>query len=137
MYGITVSDNGRGIPVQVLPNTDKSSVQAVLTELGHSSTSGSFVAPGKEKGISIAVVNALCPKLSVEVRREGKVFRQDYRHGIPQSDLLTAGITKETGTSIMFLPDQDIFRVPFDRKMIGEFVSDLSEKYPDLTVHLS
>ncbi|MFP4977936.1 ATP-binding protein [Paenibacillus sp. CN-4] len=134
---ITVSDNGRGIPVQVLPNTEKSSVQAVLTELGHNSTSDSFVAPGKEKGISIAVVNALCPKLSIEVRREGKVFRQDYRHGIPQSDLLTVGITNETGTSITFLPDQEIFRVPFDSKVIEDYAANLSEKYPDLTVHLS
>lgn len=95
------------------------------------------MAPGKEKGISIAVVNALCPKLSVEVRREGKVFRQDYRNGIPQSDLLTVRIIKETGTSITFLPDQEIFRVPFDSKVIGDYAANLSEKYPDLTVHLS
>ncbi|NJJ39128.1 ATP-binding protein [Paenibacillus apii] len=133
---VTVSDNGRGIPVQVLPNTEKSRVQAVLTELSHYSTSDSFVAPGGEKGINIAVVNALSQKLSIEVRREGKVFRQDYRHGIPQTGLLTVGITKETGTSVTFLPDPEIFKSAFDKNVIAKHVPEISAIYPDLTIHL-
>nr|WP_156130646.1 ATP-binding protein [Paenibacillus durus] len=132
---VTVSDNGRGIPVQVLPNTEKSRVQAVLTELSHYSTSDSFVAPGGEKGINIAVVNALSQKLSIEVRREGKVFRQDYKHGIPQTGLLTVGITKETGTSVTFLPDPEIFKSTFDKNVIAKHVPEISAIYPDLTLH--
>lgn len=132
---ITVSDNGRGIPVQVLPNTDKSRVQAVLTELGHYSTSDSFVAPGGEKGINIVVVNALSQKLSIEVRREGKVFRQDYKHGIPQSGLLTVGVTKETGTSVTFLPDKEIFGSVFDKNIVAKRIPEISTNYPDLTIH--
>lgn len=132
---ITVSDNGRGIPVQVLPNTDKSPVQAVLTELGHYSTSDSFVAPGGVKGINIAVVNALSQKLSIEVRREGKVFRQDYKHGIPQSGLLTVGVTKETGTSVTFLPDKEIFGSVFDKNIVAKRVPEISSNYPELSVH--
>jgi DNA gyrase subunit B len=131
---ITISDNGRGIPVKVLPNTGKSNVQAVLTELNHF-TNESFVAPGGEKGINIAVVNALCQKLSVEVRREGKVFRQDYKHGIPQSGLLTVGVTKETGTSVTFLPDQEIFKSAFDKNIVAKRIPELTATFPDLTLH--
>ncbi|KQX44732.1 ATP-binding protein [Paenibacillus sp. Root444D2] len=131
---ITVSDNGRGIPVQVLPNTEKSRVQAVLTELSHF-TNDSFVAPGGEKGINIAVVNALSQKLSIEVRREGKVFRQDYKHGIPQTGLLTVGVTKETGTSVTFLPDQEIFKSTFDRDIVAKRIPEIFATYPDLTIH--
>jgi len=131
---ITISDNGRGIPVQVLPNTDKSRLQAVLTELSHF-TNDSFVAPGGEKGINIAVVNALSQKLSIEVRRDGKVFRQDYKHGIPQSGLLTVGVTKETGTSVTFLPDQEIFKSTFDRNIVAKRIPDISATYPGLTIH--
>lgn len=132
---ITVFDNGRGIPVQVIPNTEKSRVQAVLTELSHYSSSDSFVAPGGEKGINIAVVNALSEKLSIEIRRDGQVFRQDYKHGIPQSELLTVGLTKETGTSVTFLPDQEIFGSSFDNGVVAKYLHDISATYPDLAVH--
>lgn len=132
---ITVSDNGRGIPVQVLPKTEKSNVQAVLTELNHYSSSSAFVVPGGNKGISIAVVNALSRKLSVQIQREGKSFRQDYKHGIPQTGLLTIGMTKETGTSITFLPDPDIFQSSFDREAIAKRAAELSAAYPGLTIH--
>lgn len=132
---ITVSDNGRGVPIQVLPNTDKSRIQAVLTELNHSSSKDSFVAPGGLKGISIAAVNALSQRLSIEVRREGKVFRQDYKHGIPQSGILTVGATKETGTSVTFLPDQELFTSTFDRSLIAKRIPDISAAYPGLAIH--
>lgn len=132
---ITVSDNGRGIPVQALPNTDKSRVQAVLTDIGHYGAGASIAAPGSEKGINIAVVNALSHKLSVEVRREGKVFRQDYKHGIPQTGLLTVGVTKETGTSVTFAPDKDIFGSGFVVGVVSLLVAEVSANYPDLDIH--
>lgn len=132
---ITVADNGRGIPVQLLPNTEKPRVQAVLTEISHFSSGASFFAPGSEKGITIAVVNALSQKLSVEVRREGKVFRQDYKHGIPQTGLLTVGVTQETGTSITLTPDKDIFSSNFDQSVVSKLVAEITANYPKLTFH--
>ena len=92
---ITVADNGRGIPIQALPNSEKPRVQAVLTEIGRygNGSSASIIAPGSEKGINIPIVNALSLRLTVEIRRDGRVFRQDYKHGIPQSELLTVGVT--------------------------------------------
>src|SRR5690606_39396359 len=92
---------------------------------------------GGEKGINIAVVNALSRTLSIEVRREGKVYRQDYKHGIPQSGVLTVGVTKETGTSVTFLPDPELFASSFDAQIVAERVSELSSAYPDLTFHLN
>jgi DNA gyrase subunit B len=132
---ITVSDNGRGIPVQALPGTTKTKVQTVLTEIGHYGSDSAFFAPGGEKGITIAVVNALSQRLSVEVRRDGKVFRQDYRHGIPQTGLLTVGVTKETGTSITFLPDKEIFGSAFNHSVVEDRVSEISSAYPKLAIH--
>jgi DNA gyrase subunit B len=82
------------------------------------------------------VVNALSSKLSVEVRREGKVFRQDYKHGIPQSDLLVIGVTKETGTSITFQPDRELFRSSFQPDTLEALAAELTSRYPGLSVNV-
>ncbi len=84
---ITVADNGRGIPIQALPNSEKPRVQAVLTEIGRygNGSSASIIAPGSEKGINIPIVNALSLKLTVEIRRDGRVYRQDYKTSRRQS----------------------------------------------------
>lgn len=71
---VTVADNGRGIPIKALPNSTKALVQTVLMEIGHYNTSAYVIAPGGLKGINMPVVDALSERLSVEVRREGKVF---------------------------------------------------------------
>ncbi|WP_114383891.1 ATP-binding protein [Paenibacillus prosopidis] len=132
---ITVSDNGRGIPVQVLPGTTKTRVQTVFTDIGHDWSGSAFFAPGSEEGITIAVVNALSQRLCVEVRREGKVFRQDYKHGIPQTGLLSVGVTKETGTSVTFLPDKEIFNSAFNQITLVERVAEIAAAYPKLAIH--
>lgn len=133
---VTVADNGRGIPIQALPNSNKTPVQTVLTEIGHYNSSASVVAPGGLKGINLPVVNALSERLSVEIRREGKVFRQDYKHGIPQSELLIIGVTKETGTSVTFRPDQDIISSSFDKTQLMNRISELQANYPSLSVEI-
>jgi len=129
---VTVSDNGRGIPVQAFPNSSRTPVQAVLTELSHYNQSASVSAPGGRKGITMPIVNALSERLSVEVKREGKVFRQDFKHGIPQSELLTIGLTKETGTSVTFLPDSDIFQSVLDNVAIKQRIMELQSSYSKL-----
>lgn len=133
---VTVADNGRGIPIQALPDSSKAPVHTVLTEMGHYNTSASVVAPGGLKGINMPVVNALSERLSVEVRREGKVFHQDFKHGIPQSELLVIGITKETGTSITFKPDQDIIAASFDKTQLLKRIAEFQQNYPKLKIEL-
>lgn len=131
---VTVSDNGRGIPVQVLTRTDKPAVQDVLSDIHM--FSGTYLAPGGERGISIAVVNALSSKLTVEIRREGRIYRQEYRKGIPQTGLQVVGATKETGTSVTFMPSRDLFHPGFDRKALEEWLSAVMANDPGLTIVL-
>ncbi|MFK7693273.1 ATP-binding protein [Paenibacillus sp. HJGM_3] len=133
---VTVADNGRSIPVQALPNSNVPAVQSILTDIHRFSGMTHFQVPGAEKGISIAVVNALSQKLSVEIRRDGKVHRQDYLHGIPQSRLMTVGLTGETGTSVTFKPEPDLFGVGFDRGQIEAALAQLDAAYPGLAFQL-
>ncbi|NQX63380.1 helix-turn-helix domain-containing protein [Paenibacillus qinlingensis] len=133
---ITVSDNGRGIPVDALPGVELPRVQSVLTDMSHLRGSAQFFAPGSEKGISMPVVNALSSKLAVTIKRDGCIFQQHYKHGIPQSVVQTVGVTKETGTSVTFLPDRDIFHQPFDFSLIQKESDELALNYPNLTIRV-
>jgi DNA gyrase subunit B len=100
------------------------------------SASATFLAPDSEKGISMPVVNALSLKLSVEIRRDGRVFQQHYKHGIPQSELQIVGVTKETGTSVTFLPDRDIFSKSFELSMLEKQAEDFAVLYPKLNIRV-
>ena len=117
-----------------IPSSNLSNVQSVLTDIAGSSSNAPFVSPGAEKGIGIAVVNALSESLSVEIKREGKVHRQDYRQGIPQTELLTVGLTEATDTSVTFRPNRELFGAGFERKRIEERASGLAAAYPGLAV---
>ncbi|MBW7458570.1 ATP-binding protein [Paenibacillus sepulcri] len=132
---ITVTDNGRGIPIRLLPQTGKPVVQTVLTEIEQINASKegtSFFAPGAEKEIGMAFINALSRVLNVEIRREGGIYRQEYRHGIPQTGLMMVGETNETGTSITFKPERDLFASGFDKAVIEARVNELREDNPEL-----
>ncbi|WP_342774583.1 ATP-binding protein [Paenibacillus piri] len=134
---ITVADNGRGIPTWLLPQTGQPAVQSVMTRLDlFGDPKQSFFAPGAEKGISIAVVNALSDLLSVENRRDGEIYRQEYRHGIPQTGLMTVGATKETGTSVTFKPEQELFAGRFDKSGIVMRANELAEAYPGIRIRV-
>jgi len=102
--------------------------------MGRFSRSASFTAPGGEQGISMAVVNALSLTLSVEIRREGRVYRQDYKQGIPQGGLRTIGITQDTGTSITFLPDNKLFRSAIEYDMLAAQVNIINGVHPELNI---
>lgn len=73
--------------------------------------SASHLAHGAEEGIDIPSVNAFSEALSLEIRYDNRVYRQDYRYGIPQTKLLTIGMTEESGTSLTFRPAADLFRL--------------------------
>lgn len=133
----TVSDNGRGIPVHVLAAQDKPNVQAVLTDMRRQAEHAAFRAPGAEKGISPVVVNALSTRLTVDIRRDGHVYRQEYRNGIPQTPLAVVGVTQETGTGVTFEPNRELFAAGFDRGALELRIAEWRAAYPGLQVHLS
>lgn len=109
--GVTVFDNGRGIPTDVHPKTGKSTVETVLTVLhaGGKFGGGGYKVSGGLHGVGSSVVNALSDRLTVRVFREGKIFEQHYERGAPKSDLKSVGKTDKTGTEITFYPDGSIF----------------------------
>ncbi|MCR8643014.1 DNA topoisomerase (ATP-hydrolyzing) subunit B [Paenibacillus sp. N1-5-1-14] len=108
---ITVIDNGSGIPVGENAKLKRPTVEVVLTVLHAGGKFGGegYKVSGGLHGVGVSVVNALSEKLIVTVKREGKVFQQEYQRGVPQYDLKTIGESDETGTSITFLPDKEIF----------------------------
>ncbi|MHA6669729.1 DNA topoisomerase (ATP-hydrolyzing) subunit B [Homoserinimonas sp. A447] len=115
--GIQVVDNGRGIPVGLNKQENKSTVEVVLTILhaGGKFGGGGYSVSGGLHGVGVSVVNALSKELDVEVRRNGSVWRQTYKHGVPQAPLEQGETSNETGTVITFWPSPDTFEtVEFD-----------------------
>jgi DNA gyrase subunit B len=115
--GIQVTDNGRGIPVDMHPVEKKSTVEVVLTILhaGGKFGGGGYAVSGGLHGVGSSVVNALSSELEVEVRRQGNVYRQSYRNGVPEAPLSKDETTTETGTRITFWPSAETFEsIEFD-----------------------
>lgn len=108
---VSVSDNGRGIPVDVHPLTNKPAVETILTVLhaGGKFGGGGYKVSGGLHGVGSSVVNALSEYLKVIININGKIYEQIYERGIPQTELTIVGDTKETGTTIIFKPDKEIF----------------------------
>jgi DNA gyrase subunit B len=108
---VTVSDNGSGIPVDVMADQGLPAVTVVLTKLHAGGKFGGegYKVSGGLHGVGVSVVNALSEWLTVEVRRDGKIYRQEFARGDPTTDLKKAGVAKDTGTTITFLPDGDVF----------------------------
>ena len=106
-----VTDNGRGIPVDNVPKYRKTAVEVVMTVLHAGGKFGGegYKISGGLHGVGVSVVNALSKRLEVEVKREGKVWRQDYDRGKPSAPLKASGSAKATGTKVIFWPDPDIF----------------------------
>ncbi|MBV1817259.1 DNA topoisomerase (ATP-hydrolyzing) subunit B [Anaerosalibacter bizertensis] len=108
---VSVSDNGSGIPVETHPQTGKSTVETVLTILhaGGKFNNGAYKVSGGLHGVGISVVNALSEYLEVEVKRNSKIYEQKFSRGVPTTELKIIGDSDETGTTITFKPDKEIF----------------------------
>ncbi len=120
---IKVSDNGRGIPVDMHPVEKKPAVEVVLTVLhaGGKFGGGGYSVSGGLHGVGASVVNALSTKLSVEVHRDGFVWTQSYSIGVPDAPLKKGAKTTKTGTTIKFTPSKEIFEtVVFDYETLRQ-----------------
>ncbi|MET7861256.1 DNA topoisomerase (ATP-hydrolyzing) subunit B [Streptomyces sp. NPDC005318] len=109
--GVRVIDNGRGIPVDIVPSEKKPAVEVVLTVLhaGGKFGGGGYAVSGGLHGVGVSVVNALSTRVAVEVRRDGYRWTQDYKLGVPTAPLARNEATDETGTTVTFWADGDIF----------------------------
>lgn len=123
--GVRVIDDGRGIPVDIHPKTGKSTLETVLTVLhaGGKFGGGGYKVSSGLHGVGSSVVNALSTKLIAEVRKDGKLYRQEYAVGVPQGDIKEVGKAEGTGTSITFYPDPTIFEtVNLDYKWVLDYL---------------
>jgi len=145
----TVSDDGRGIPVDIMPQYKKSALEIVMTKLhaGGKFGGSAYKVSGGLHGVGAAVVNALSTKLWVEVKRDNKVYRQSYEKGVPKD---TVGVikdarlpdifplkTSDTGTTVTFFPDTTIFQTgEFDFEVIKKIIRERAYLVPRLYFHL-
>ena len=108
---ITVRDTGRGIPVDMMAEQGLTTLTVVLTKLHAGGKFGGegYKVSGGLHGVGVSVVNALSEWLVAEVRRDGKLYRQEFARGVPQTDVAVVGDADDTGTTISFLPDREIF----------------------------
>ena len=126
---VTVTDNGRGIPTETIPGEDITALQAVMTRL-HAGAKFSERVYGVSSGlhgVGASVVNALSTWLKVEVKRQGKIYRHEYHQGIPQGDIEIAGDAQDTGTSITYLADKEIFEnIDYDFDLVCQRLRELA-----------
>jgi len=136
---VKVKDNGRGIPVEIHPATNISALETVMTTLHAGAKFGgkTYQVSGGLHGVGASVVNALSSWLRVNVRRDGKQYQQDYQQGIPQGEVKEVGEASDTGTTIAFLADDEIFgKVSYDFDSLSECLREMAYLNKELEICL-
>ena len=123
--GVRVEDDGRGIPVDKMKGTGKSALETVLTVLhaGGKFGEGGYKVSSGLHGVGSSVVNALSTNLIAEVKKDGKLYRQEFKIGVPQGDIKVVGEAEGTGTTITFWPDFSIFeKIEWDYEYVQNYI---------------
>ena len=137
--GVRVTDNGRGIPVDIQESEGRPAVEVVLTVLhaGGKFGGGGYSVSGGLHGVGVSVVNALSTRLDVEVRRDGAIWTQSYDTGAPTADLARGAATEESGTSITFWADGGIFETThYDFETLSRRFQEMAFLNKGLTITL-
>ena len=136
----TVRDDGRGIPVDKVPKYNISALEIVMTKLhaGGKFDSRAYKISGGLHGVGASVVNALSLSTTVEVHRDGKAFKQEYKRGVPKAPVAQVGKASDTGTTVTFLPDLDIFKegIALSFEQVKKQVRDRAYLIARLSFHL-
>ncbi len=136
---VKVEDNGRGIPVEIHPDTGVSALETVMTMLHAGAKFGgkSYTVSGGLHGVGASVVNALSSWLKVESKRDGKLYSQEYCYGVPQAAVKVEGEASGSGTTTTFLPDKDVFSsLSYDFDLLVQRLREVAYLVSKLEINL-